>query len=127
MKVNKFVKPKYSEVKYHKYLLLLQNFNDFYLNLKLNDCGEHNIYHINYQKFDGEIFLPLYFVVPALYGRVYEKEDENYLYICEVDENLSVLSDHKRLIVAVLEQINKYSFRQNYCQIKLGIVLRRCP
>ena len=29
MKVNKFVKPKDSEVKYQKYLLLLQNFNEY--------------------------------------------------------------------------------------------------
>ena len=89
MKVNKFVKPKDSTINYQKYLLLLQNFNEYYLNLKLNDCGERNIYHINYQKCGREVFLPLYFVVPAFYGRLYEKEDENYLYICEVDENSS--------------------------------------
>ena len=130
MKVNKFVKPKDSEVKYQKHLLLLQNFNEFYLNLKLNDCGEHNIYHVNYQKFDGELSLLLNFVVPQFYGCVYEVDDENYLYICEVDENLSVLSDHKKLIVAVLGQINelngtKSSFNKDYCRTKLGDSLEK--
>ena len=77
-------------------------------------------------------FLPLYFVVPAFYGRVYEVDDENYLYICEADENLTVLSDHKKLIVAVLGQINelnstKYSFRKNYCRIKLGDSVEKMP
>ena len=46
MKINKFVKPKDSKAKYQKYLFLLQNFNEWYLNLKLNDCGEHNIYYV---------------------------------------------------------------------------------
>ena len=93
MKVNKFVKPKDSEIRYQKYLLLLQNFNEFYLKLKLIDCGPRNIYHAGYQKFDGEDFLPLYFVVPMSYGIV----NENYLYICEIDKNASVLSDHKKV------------------------------
>ena len=119
MKVNKFIKQKDSEVKYQKYLLLLQNFNEFYLKLKLIDCGDENFYHVNYQKFDGEDFLPLYFVVPMFYGIV--KGD--YLHICKVDENLSVLSDHKKLIEEVLRQISKlnrtkYSFNKDYCKIK---------
>ena len=55
------------------------------------------------------------------YGCVSVIDDENYLCICEMDENSTVLSDHKKLIEAVLEQINKlndtnYSFK-NYLQI----------
>ena len=76
MKINKFVKPKDSEAKYQKYLFLLQNFNEWYLNLQLNDCLEHNIYYVEYQKFDGEHFLPLYFVFPAFYGCVYEVDSK---------------------------------------------------
>ena len=128
MKVNKFIKPKDSEVKYQKYLLLFQNFNEFYLKLKLIDCGDENIYHVNYQKFDGEDFLPLYFVVPMFYGIV--KGD--YLHICEVDENLGVLSDHKKLIEEVLRQINKlngtkYSFNKDYCKIKSNDCVKKMP
>ena len=98
MKVNKFVKPKDSEIKYQKYLLLLQNFNERYLKLKLNDCGEHNTYCVEYQEFDREDYLLLYFVIPAFYGCVSVTGGENYLCICKMDENSSVLSDHKKLI-----------------------------
>ena len=101
------------------------NFNDFYIKLTLNDCEPRNIYDVDYQKFDGEDYLPLYFVVPVFYGCVSVIEGEDYLHIAEMNENLSILSDHKRLIAAVLEQINKlnrtkYSFNKDYCKIKLG-------
>ena len=132
MKVNKFVEPKDSEVKYQKYLLLLQNFNEWYLKLTLKDCGSSNFYNIYYQKFDVEDFLPLYFVVPMFYGCVKVIDDENYLCICEMDENSSVLSDHKKLIEAVLEQINKlngtkYSFKKDYCGIKFDNSVEKIP
>ena len=35
MQVNKFVKPKDSGIKYQKYLLLLQNFNEWYLKVTM--------------------------------------------------------------------------------------------
>ena len=125
MKVNKFVKPKNSTINYHKNLLLLQNFDEYFLMITLNNCGDRNAYHISYKKFDKNISLPLYFVIPTFYGRVYERNDENYLNICGVDENSSTLSDYKKLIVAVLKEINKlngtkYEFVEDYYQIKLG-------
>ena len=52
MKVNKFVETNNSEIKYQKYLLLLQNFNEWYLKLTLKDYGPRNIYDVDYQKFD---------------------------------------------------------------------------
>ena len=95
--------------------------------LKIN-----NIYYVEYQKFDGEDFLPLYFVVPTFYGCISVIDDENYLCICKMDENSTVLSDHKKLIEAVLEQINKlngakYSFKKDYCRIKLGDSVEKMP
>ena len=95
--------------------------------LKIN-----NIYYVEYQNFDGEDFLPLYFVVPTFYGCIRVIDDENYLCICKMDENSTVLSDHKKLIEAVLEQINKlngakYSFKKDYCRIKLGDSVEKMP
>ena len=49
-----------------------------------------------------------------------------------MDENLSVLSDRKKVIEEVLGQINKsngtkYSFRNNCCKIKFGDSVEEMP
>ena len=66
------------------------------------------------------------------YGCVKVIDDDNYLCICETDENSSVLSNHKKLIEAVLEQINKlngtkHSFKKDYCRIKFDNSIEKIP
>ena len=58
--IKKFVKPKENEDRYHRYLFLLQNFDESCLEVRYSRAGEHedsNMYSIKYQKFgEKEIF-----------------------------------------------------------------------
>ena len=58
MNVKKFGKPKENEDRYHRYLFLLQNFDESCLEVKHSRAGEHedsNMYSIKYQKFGEKI------------------------------------------------------------------------
>ena len=52
--IKKFVKLKENEDRYHRYLFLLQNFDESCLEVRYSQAGEHediNMYSIKYQKF----------------------------------------------------------------------------
>ena len=111
MKIEKFVKPKDCEIKYEKYLILLKNFDESCLKVTLYGSGIHdydNNYVIGYQKFGERDVLPLYFVIPQLYGYVKENDnalhcfDEKYLHVC-----CDVQNDFKKLLRAIIDQISE--------------------
>ena len=135
MKIDKFVKPKDCEMKYQKYLFLLQNVDESCFKLTCQVCGKHdydNVYLIEYQKFGERDRLPLYFVISQFYGRVYVIDDASYLYMSDVSENFSVLSDHKKLVEVVIERINElrsseYRIKKDYCRIRSGQCIKKMP
>ena len=59
MNVKKFFKPKENEDRYHRYLFLLQNFDESCLEMRYSRAGEHedsNMYSIKYQKLKKKYF-----------------------------------------------------------------------
>ena len=129
MKIEKFVKPKDREIKYQKYLFLLQNFDKSYLKVTFNVHGKDDYSHIaDYKKFDE--YLPLFFVIPQYYGRVYVVNDESYLYMCDVSENFGTLSDYEKFIMEVIGQINEINvvsmvLRKIIARLNWVVVLKR--
>ena len=131
MKIEKFVKPKDCEIRYQKYLFLRQNFNKSCLKARFNIHGKDDYSHsADYKKLDE--YLPLLFVIPQFYGRIYVVNDESYLYMCDVSEKFGTLSDYEKFIIEVIRQINeikcrKYGFKKDYCKIKLGSSIKKMP
>ena len=130
MDVKKFVKPKENEDRYNRYLFLLQNFDEFCLEVRYSRAGEHedsNVYSIKYQKFGEKEIFPLYFVIPQFYGcisgdkaDVFGKKFE-YLSICCGD----VFNEFKQLVEIIIEKISevrgkKYEIKSDFTKIGVG-------
>ena len=139
MKIEKFVKPKHCEIKYQKYLILLQNLDESCIKVTRYESGRHdydNNYSIDYQKLGEKDELPLYFVIPQFYGRVGvnngKKYFKNYLHVCDMSENLNVLNDYKKLVEVIIKKINqlsgkKYEINEDRFKFRIGQCIKEIP
>ena len=128
MNVKKFVKPKENEDRYHRYLFLLQNFDESCLEVRYSRAGEHedsNMYSIKYQKFGEKEIFPLYFVIPEFYGCINsDKADvfgKKHLSICCGE----VFNEFKELVEIIIEKISeirgkKYEIKSDNLKIRVG-------
>ena len=124
MNVKKFVKPKENEDRYHRYLFLLQNFDESCLEVKYSRAGEHednNMHSIKYQKFGEKEIFPLYFVIPEFYGCISDNKADvfgkKHLSICCGD----AFNDFKQLIEIIIEKISEIRVRS----MKLKKILQK--
>ena len=128
MNLNKFVKPKYCEIKYQSYLFLLQNFDESCLKVARHSCGSkdfNNRYSIGYQKFGEKFVFPLYFVIPQFDGCISDDRvdvfDKKYLSVCSGN----VFNEFKKLVEIIIKKISEvrskeYEIKSDYLKIKVG-------
>ena len=128
MDVKKFAKPKENKDRNHRYLFLLQNFDESSFEVRYSRAGEHednNMYSIKYQKFGEKEIFALYFVIPEFYDCISsDKADvfgKKHLSICCGD----VFNEFKKLVEIITEKISeirskKYEIKSDYTKIRVG-------
>ena len=106
--------------------VLLKDFDKTKLKIVKHDCVDRYVYHIDYAKNINNVN-SFYLIIPEFYGYFEEHEDRKYLNIALTGMNNDVLSEYKKILDGILEQVKKinncaYIFEKDYYKIKVGSV-----
>ena len=109
--------------------VLLKDFNSRKLKVVKYDCGDRDVYHLDYAK-DTNNFNPLYLIIPKVIAFIEEREGRKYLNFAPAQVNEDVLNDYECMWHGIMERVEKVDGCDvnkcdwDYCKTKVGNI--RC-